>query len=206
MADVEHNTLHDGANMHAIHRWSPADQTARFALTVTSSDIGKVAYQEDNKTFWALRDDTAVGNANGWRELSDVAALAAAAAAQTTADTHASRHKGDGADTLNSTTITESGTSRTIALADMSDYIRFTSGSASTCTFPKNATTAIPVDSIVFIRQGGAGAVTLTPEDGTVTLNAPAGGSLVTNGTGATVAVKKVATNVWDVIGNTVPA
>lgn len=81
MADVEHSALHATANQHAIHRWAPADQAARFALVVVSGDRGKVAWQLSDNTFWILRDHTAVGNANGWRQADDSAALAAAAAA-----------------------------------------------------------------------------------------------------------------------------
>lgn len=86
MADVEHNALHATANQHAIHRWSVANQAARFALVPTSDDRGKVAWQTGDNTFWILRDHTAVGSASGWRQCDDSAALAAADAAQTTAN------------------------------------------------------------------------------------------------------------------------
>jgi hypothetical protein len=81
MADVEHSALHATANQHALHRWAPADQATRFALVVVAGDRGKMAWQLSDNTFWILRDHANVGNANGWRQADDSAALTAAAAA-----------------------------------------------------------------------------------------------------------------------------
>jgi len=44
--------------IHKLHNWEVANQTARLALVVTSADIGKVAWQTDNDTYWVLKDDS----------------------------------------------------------------------------------------------------------------------------------------------------
>jgi hypothetical protein len=49
-----HNAL-TGADIHVIHTYTYANQTARLAATgFVSADIGKVAYQTDNSTVWVL--------------------------------------------------------------------------------------------------------------------------------------------------------
>ena len=53
-----HSTVSLGAR-HPIHNWEYADQTAREAATgLTSADIGKVALQQDDGSFWGLTDDS----------------------------------------------------------------------------------------------------------------------------------------------------
>ncbi len=41
---------------HGIHCWEFANSTARLAAAFTAEDIGKVAYQESDETFWWLKD------------------------------------------------------------------------------------------------------------------------------------------------------
>lgn len=42
--------------IHRIHNWEYADSTVRLAASgLTSSDIGKVAWQKDNDTYWVLK-------------------------------------------------------------------------------------------------------------------------------------------------------
>lgn len=43
---------------HGINFWTVTNETARNALSVTSSDIGKVARQTDNDSYWVLIDDS----------------------------------------------------------------------------------------------------------------------------------------------------
>tara|TARA_R110001592_G_scaffold111372_5_gene308448 strand:- start:993 stop:1736 length:744 start_codon:yes stop_codon:yes gene_type:complete len=101
-------------------------------------------------------------------------------------------------------TVTESTTSRTLGLTGAGAYIRFTNAAASTCTVPPQASVAWAADTEINIRRAAAGSLTLTAGAG-VTLNPPAGGTLVmTSAMSAT--LKRVAANVWDVIGQTVPA
>lgn len=93
-------------------------------------------------------------------------------------------------------------TSRTLALADAWNYLRPATTSAVTLTVPTNASVAFPVGTEITVRA--AGNITLAAASG-VTLNAPSGGTL--NMTARmTVTLKKVGTNEWDVVGQTVPA
>ena len=56
----------------------------------------------------------------------------------------------------------------------------------------------------IHVRRAAAGDLTLIPGSG-VSLNAPSGGTLVLTNN-MTVTLKRVASNVWDVIGQTVAA
>lgn len=212
MPEFEHNTRHGIAGAHGIHRWVHANQAARFAESAVADDRGKVSWQTGDNTFWVLRDHTNVANSGGWRELDDVAALAAAAtaqsaanAAQASADAHAARHKGDGADPIVAAVITEAGATRTIALADLDDVVRYTAAGGCALTVPLNATLAISVGALTAIVATGAIGVTVTPETGAVIVNAPRGGTLVVPQNGRAV-LQKVATNEWDLWGTTVPS
>jgi hypothetical protein len=44
--------------IHVPCRWEPADETARLALSVTSSDEGKFAWQQDDDSIWMLTDSS----------------------------------------------------------------------------------------------------------------------------------------------------
>ncbi len=93
-------------------------------------------------------------------------------------------------------------TSRTLALTDAWKYLRPGTTGAITLTVPTNATVAFDVGTEITVRA--LGNITLAAASG-VTLNAPSGGTL--NMTARmTVTLKKVGTNVWDVIGQTVAA
>jgi hypothetical protein len=98
--------------------------------------------------------------------------------------------------------ITESTTARILALTDASAYIRHTNASASTVTVPPQTDVVWVADTEIYIRRAAAGNLTLTPGSG-VTLNAPSGGTLVLTD-GMSVGLKRVAENVWDVVGQTV--
>ena len=98
---------------------------------------------------------------------------------------------------------TRSATSYTFVLADNVDvYNRFTNASASTCTVPPNSSVAYPIGHVIPIRRAAAANLTLTPGAG-VTLNAPSGGTLVMTNN-MTAELIKVATDTWDVVGQTV--
>lgn len=100
--------------------------------------------------------------------------------------------------------IDESTTARTLALTDAGVYLRHTNASASTVTVAPQSSVAWAVDTEVHVRRAAAGKLTLTAGAG-VTLNAPSGGTLVmTNNMSVT--LKRVAADIWDVIGQTVPA
>lgn len=93
-------------------------------------------------------------------------------------------------------------TSRTLALTDAWNYVRPGTTSAITLTVPTNASVAFDVGTEITVRA--LGNVTLASASG-VTLNAPSGGTLSMTAR-MTVTLKKVATNEWDVIGQTVAA
>ncbi len=93
-------------------------------------------------------------------------------------------------------------TSRTLALTDAWNYVRPGTTGAVTLTVPTNASVAFDVGTEITVRA--LGNITLAAASG-VTLNAPSGGTL--NMTARmTVTLKKVGTNEWDVIGQTVAA
>lgn len=98
--------------------------------------------------------------------------------------------------------IISTATSRTLALTDAWNYVRPGTTSAITLTVPANASVPFDVGTEITVRA--LGNVTLAAASG-VTLNAPSGGTL--NMTARmTVTLKKVGTNEWDVIGQTVAA
>lgn len=100
--------------------------------------------------------------------------------------------------------ITESTTARTLALTDAGVYLRHTNASASTLTVPPQSSVSWAEGTEVHVRRASSGTLTLTPGSG-VTLNAPSGGTLVM-GNNMSVTLKRVAADVWDVIGQTVAA
>lgn len=92
--------------------------------------------------------------------------------------------------------------SRSLGLNDLGEYLRSTSATAVSLTVPPQATVAWPDNAEIHLRVAGAGAVTLVAGAG-VTLNAPSGGTLVLNQR-MSVTLKLVASNEWDVVGQTV--
>jgi len=58
--------------IHVIHNWDVADATARLALSVISADVGKVARQQSDASFWLL---TGVGPAT-WIDITASGAAA----------------------------------------------------------------------------------------------------------------------------------
>lgn len=101
--------------------------------------------------------------------------------------------------------VTETGTTRTLALADAEAYIRTTNGTAVTVTIPPNADVAFGISASVAFEQAGAGAITFVAGAG-VTLNVAATHTLVTNGQFAVAEIKQVAADEWTLFGNLVPA
>ena len=77
-------------------------------------------------------------------------------------------------------------------------YIRFTN--PCTINLPSNAETALPIGVEFHFRQAGAGDLAITASSGVI-VNVPAGLLASTDRQGATVTVKKVALDAWDVFG-----
>jgi hypothetical protein len=96
---------------------------------------------------------------------------------------------------------TVAGAAYTFVPADSYKHKRFTNAGAIVATVPKNASQAIPIGARIRITQAGAGQITLTPEDGTVTLNSR-GASLKSAGQFAVLEIEKVAANEWDCLGD----
>lgn len=92
----------------------------------------------------------------------------------------------------------QAGASYTLALSDAGKRVGMTSGSANAVTVPANATAALPIDSIVFVSQDGAGATTIAAAGG-VTINTSEG--LKVGGRYKMVSLVKTATNTWMAIG-----
>jgi hypothetical protein len=93
------------------------------------------------------------------------------------------------------TVLEEWSTSRTLALTEANDYIRFLSSGATTLTIPTNATVAFALGTKVFGRRAtGAGAIILS--NAGVTVNNSAAISNVAEEGDFT--LTKVSTNTWD--------
>lgn len=94
--------------------------------------------------------------------------------------------------------ITESTTSRTLALTDAFSYIRTTNASATTITVPLNSSVAFPVGTRIEVIQGGTGQTSFAATGG-VTVNTATGLKISAQYRAATLI--KVATDEWDLIG-----
>ncbi|MDR7062007.1 MULTISPECIES: DUF2793 domain-containing protein [unclassified Sphingopyxis] len=92
----------------------------------------------------------------------------------------------------------------TVAPGDDNHFVRLTAAAAKTISIDLNATTALPANGEWHFRNVGAGDATFDPDVG-VTVNVPAGGTLVVP-QGGTVTLKRAAADVFDLIGQTVPA
>jgi hypothetical protein len=96
-------------------------------------------------------------------------------------------------------------TNTTVQAGDVGNILEVNSTTSKTVTIPKNASLALAVGSEIVIRRIGIGAVTIAPEDGTVTLDAPGGGLAIQHQYGVVV-VSKRATNEWVVDGDNAAA
>lgn len=97
---------------------------------------------------------------------------------------------------------TDTTTARTLVLSDAGKYLRFTNTSAKAVTVPLQSSVAWVADTEIHIRNAAASNLTLTPATAGVTLVPPYLGTLVVP-PGGTVTLKRVASDVWDVIGQT---
>ncbi len=95
------------------------------------------------------------------------------------------------------TTATASGTILTLALTDAETYIRLTNASACDITLPNQATVVWLADTEIIFRVANTGIPTFTLGGG-VTLNGS--GTLATLVQNDTFAIKRVASDVWDLI------
>ncbi|RWF44306.1 MAG: hypothetical protein EOS65_02710 [Mesorhizobium sp.] len=86
-------------------------------------------------------------------------------------------------------------------LADANGYKRYAGSSDLTVLVPLNADVAYPVDTELTFRQAGDGAIIFDTATAGPTLNGIVGFLNRTGVGGATVTLKKVATDEWDLIG-----
>jgi len=99
---------------------------------------------------------------------------------------------------------TVSGTTYTLVLSDFYKWLRCTNVSGCVVTIPPNSSVAFAIDTEVTIRSVTAAEVSIAAGVG-VTLNVPAGFTSTLLGNGATVLIKKVGTNTWDLAGLLAP-
>lgn len=93
-------------------------------------------------------------------------------------------------------------TNKTLIISDAEKYLRCTATGNTTLTIPPNGDVAFPIGTSIHHRTAGDGKVTFVPGTA-VTLEVPFGQTLTTPGAGATITLKKVAENTWDIIGHT---
>jgi hypothetical protein len=100
-------------------------------------------------------------------------------------------------------TITESGTAANLLNANAGDYQRWTNAGSKTLTVQPDATESITQDAEFYIaNRGGTGNLTLVEGSG-VTINPPSGGGLILE-PDMVATLKRVATDEYDLIGQTV--
>ena len=87
-----------------------------------------------------------------------------------------------------------------LVLADAFAYVRMNVASANTVTVPLNASVAFPIGTNITVRQAGAGQTTIVATGG-VTINTPS--SLALRVQNSSVQLLKVATDTWDLMGDT---
>lgn len=92
----------------------------------------------------------------------------------------------------------QTGTTYTLVMADKGKMVENTNASAITTTVPPNSSVALPINSIVYLAQGGVGQVTVAAGAG-VTLK-PA--SVKTRTQDSIIAIVKTATDTWRAMGD----
>jgi hypothetical protein len=101
------------------------------------------------------------------------------------------------------TVVTDATTARTIGLTDAGSYIRFTNASSVTVTVPLQSSVAWAANTEIILFQSGTGAITVAAAGG-VTINTPE--TLIAGKRYATMTLKRVASDEWDLSGNLVSA
>lgn len=98
---------------------------------------------------------------------------------------------------------TQAGSSYTFVVSDVGKYIRATHAAAKTFTIPTNAVAAMAIGVEIHVRNAAAGDLTFATSAG-VSLNIPYMGTL-NLGEQASATLKKVASDEWDLLGDTKP-
>lgn len=88
----------------------------------------------------------------------------------------------------------------TLVATDAGKYIRMNKATANTLTIPPNSSVAFPIETVINVRQQGAGTTTVTGDTG-VTLNGTSAGSGDLTGQYFAVTLVKTASDTWDMFG-----
>ncbi len=94
----------------------------------------------------------------------------------------------------------QTGTSYTFTVDDADGSVRISNAAANTVTIPLHANVALPLDTVINVRQGGVGQTTIVATGG-VTITKPSNYSLALSGQHAEVSLRQVAIDVWDANG-----
>jgi hypothetical protein len=97
---------------------------------------------------------------------------------------------------------TETGTTYTYALSDNGVYIRHTNAAAIVVTVPLNSAVAFPVGTEIHGVQSGAGQVTIDNAVGVTINHSGAGADATTRTSGSGWSLIKIATDEWDLHGD----
>lgn len=102
----------------------------------------------------------------------------------------------------NVSATTQAGTTYTLALADASTAVEFSSASTVTVTVPPNSSVAFPVGTVIELLQYGSGTLTVAAGSG-VTIRS-ANNLLSARTQYSTLSLRKRATNEWVLAGDLV--
>lgn len=95
----------------------------------------------------------------------------------------------------------QTGTTYTLALTDSGGRVSLTNASAITLTVPASGTVAFPAETEIYIRQGGAGQVTISPAVG-VTINSYLSSTKIAGQYAYAMLKLSSTANAWDLFGN----
>lgn len=94
---------------------------------------------------------------------------------------------------------TQLGTAYTLALTDAGKIVEMNNANANTVTIPNNTDVALPVDTVVFIQQEGAGQTAIAVANG-VTLQSAGSARKISSQYGGAFLYKR-GTNDWRLVG-----
>lgn len=175
----------------SILQFSSANGTYGIYVTANSTYANKLIIENTTIVSWGTKDIVADGaKASIVYTDSNIGTTSELNSGSIIEDTH-----GKSVVDINDQT----GTTYTLAVSDAGKAVRCANANPITVTVPKNATVAIPVNTVIHVAQSGAGQVTIAPVDGDVTINKF--GGLKTGGKYWYITLIKVDTNVWDCIG-----
>lgn len=190
---VENNTT-GGFNLVITTASSPAGTDA----TVAASDGAVLLYSDGTNVI--VVDQRAA--ASMLASLTDVDISSAANGDVLTYNSTSSKwenHTASGSAPTAIAGVNNQTASYTVVLGDAGFLVRMNVASANNLTIPPNSSVAFPTNTVLTVRQVGAGATTIVAGAG-VTINSPS--TLGIARRQGTVQLVKVATDTWDLIGD----